>query len=144
MFNGTTVYDTAINATGYPDGTNFRGMTSIPNRSLVTFEIGNATFANYLLGEEVGTVYIDNMVLYPGINNFSMRANVDQLAVLTTIAERPYCETGVLPFELSGRTVVNHGQPLPYYADALAAGNQSVPIDLGPPLTALGLPPKCS
>ncbi len=83
------------------------------------------------------------MTLRPGLNNFSMRAEISQLPVLSAISEKPYCETGVLPFELRGKTVVNHGQPLPYFATALAAANQSVPINLTAPLTALNIPPKC-
>ena len=96
-----------------------------------TIQQGNASFHNYLLGAEIGTVYIDNITLKPGMNNFSMHANISQVPVLSAIAERPYCEDGILPFQLRGKEVFNHGQPLSYYADALASSNQTVEIDIG-------------
>ncbi|KAJ9137880.1 DUF3712 domain protein [Pleurostoma richardsiae] len=130
-FNGTTVPESTISLEADENGDNFKGTVTIPNRSLVTFDVGNASFHNYLLGEEIGTVYIDNMLLLPGYNNYSMHANISQMPVLTAIQEKPYCSDGILPFELRGKTVVNNGQPLSYYADALGSTNQSVPIDIG-------------
>ena len=44
QFNGTTVSNPVINITGFPDGSNFKGTTTIPNRSLVTFEIVRVFF----------------------------------------------------------------------------------------------------
>lgn len=94
--------------------------------------------------QNVGTVYIDNMNLLPGINNFSMRANISQSPVLNTVQEEPYCETGVLPFELQGLNVTNHGQYLSYYALSLASVNQTVTIDVGADIEALGLKVECA
>ncbi|KAK3938059.1 hypothetical protein QBC46DRAFT_356137 [Diplogelasinospora grovesii] len=145
-FNGTTVTDSAISLTPDANGDNFKGFVTIPNYSIVTFEIGNASFHNYLLGEEIGTVYVDNIVLRPGIavNNFSMHANISQGPVLTALGDKPYCQNGgVIPFQLRGKTVVNHGQPLSYYADALATANQTVELPIGGDLKALNLVIPC-
>ncbi|KAK3336266.1 hypothetical protein B0T19DRAFT_34404 [Cercophora scortea] len=132
LFAGTTVFDTSITLSPDARGNNFKGKTRIPNHSLVTFEIGNTTFHNYLLGNEVGTVYIDDLTLSPGDDNvFDMRATIDNGPVLTAIQEKPYCEDGNLPFQLRGKDVTNHGQYLNYFADALAAGNQTIEIDIG-------------
>lgn len=80
----------------------------------------------------VGTTYIDDMVLRPGLNNFTMHANIEQKPVLTALGKKPYCEqNGTLPFQLSGKAVVNNGEHLSYYADALASGNQTVDIPIG-------------
>jgi len=87
---------------------------------------------------------MDDVTLAPGLNNFSMRANIEQLPVLQAVAKKPYCSNGVLPFQLRGKSVVNHGQPLSYFADALAAANQTVPIDLTAPFTANNLTIKCT
>lgn len=96
---------------------------------------GNVSFHNYLLGAEIGTVYVDDMVLVPGLKNeFKMHANISQGPVLTAMTEKPYCESGKIPFQLRGKTVFNHGQPLSYYADSLATSNQTVEIDLAGPL----------
>lgn len=105
---------------------------------------GNATFFNYLNGEDIGTVYINNILLKPGVNSFPMVANITQLPVLQAIRKQPACQTGILDFQLRGKDVVNHGQHLTYYSDALASVNQTVPIDIKTPLEAIPIPVSCS
>lgn len=133
LLNGTVVNDTKISLQPDAQGNNFRGTAYIPNRSLVSFELGNCTFHNYLLGDEIGTVYIDNLTLRPGITVAQMRATIQQQPVLNALVQKPYCDQtkGILPFKIRGKSVVNNGQPLPYFADALASANQSIPIDVG-------------
>jgi hypothetical protein len=147
-FAGTTVYNTSISLAPDARGNNFKGLTTIPNHSVFTLEIGNATFNNYLLGQLVGTVFIDNIILYPGLNNtFPMRATIEQVPVLGALSTKPYCDEtkGVLPFQISGNTVTNYGQSLTYFADALASHNQTLDIDVGTPVAALlGSPVKCA
>jgi hypothetical protein len=75
-----------------------------------------------------------------------MRAKVDTGATLEALETKPYCDEkkGVLPFKLSGESVINHGQSLEYFARALAAANQTVDIDLGTPVAELlGSRPEC-
>ncbi|KAJ0104445.1 hypothetical protein J7T55_010911 [Diaporthe amygdali] len=143
-FNGTTVPESRVQLTPDSNGDNFFGTVAIPNVSLLTFDIGNTTFINYLQGQDIGRVFVDNMVVRPGINNFSMHANISQTPILQVIQERPFCEDGVLPMQLRGANVVNNGQFLSYYNDSLASTNQSVSIDVGADLTALGLTINCS
>lgn len=93
---------------------------------------GNATFTSYLLGQNVGDTHMDNMILRPGLNNFTIAANISQGAVVNAIQEKPYCQNGgLMPFQLTGKSVVNHGQPLSYYAEALGAANQTVILPIG-------------
>lgn len=84
------------------------------------------------------------MVVKPGINNFTMHANISQTPILQVIQEQPFCKDGILPMQLRGENVVNNGQLLTYYRDSLASTNQSVAIDVGADLTALGLTIQCS
>lgn len=84
------------------------------------------------------------MVVRPGINNFTMHANISQTPILQVIQQRPFCEDGVLPMQLRGENVINNGQLLTYYRDSLASTNQSVSIDVGSDLSALGLTITCS
>lgn len=166
-FDGTAVVDSNVNLTADADGNNFFGTTVIPNRSMITFEIvrilppsipscshmflltdnekGNLTFTNFMVNEfNVGTVFVDNVTIKPGNNSFPLRANISQTPVLQTIQERPYCETGIIPFELQGQNVLNHGQRLAYYADAMATTNITTDIAVLPDLQALGLTIQCS
>ncbi|CAK7567055.1 MAG: hypothetical protein SEPTF4163_005013 [Sporothrix epigloea] len=142
-FAGLSVYNNSINVTGFADGTNFHTTATIPNKSLVTFEIGNVTFNTYLNGSLVGETYIDNVMLVPGNNTFALRSEIQQGPVLNSVQSQPWCRDGIVPMNLSGKAVENHGQPLAYFADALATHNTTVQIDLGTPLRALGLNPKC-
>lgn len=84
------------------------------------------------------------MTLKPGLNNLTMRANISTSPVLTAIQKEPYCATGVMPFQLQGLDVTNHGQYLSYYAEALGSTNQTVSIDVGADLADLGLNITCS
>ena len=107
---------------------------------------GNSSFRTYLLGQEIGTSFIDNMVLYPGDNSFRMRGNMTQAPILAALGEQPYCSNGgVVPLQLSGKSVVNQGQNLSYFADALASQNQTLNIDIGQTLkTDLNITVPCS
>ncbi|GAB1311447.1 hypothetical protein MFIFM68171_01657 [Madurella fahalii] len=148
MLTGTVVNETTIALEKDERGDNFWGKAYIPNYSVVAFELGNTTFRNYLLGEEIGTVFIDNLSLKPGMDNvYDMRASIEQTPVLNALGQRPYCDEtrGVLPFQIRGKSVVNHGQPLSYFADALAAANQTLEIDIGGTLEkSFGLTIPCS
>ncbi|KAK2005148.1 hypothetical protein LX36DRAFT_5339 [Colletotrichum falcatum] len=130
-FKGLNVTDSSISLTPDALGNNFKGHVSIPNHSALTLEIGNATFANLLDGQDIGTVYLDNLVLYPGMNNVTMRASISQAPVLAAIAKRPACETGIIPFALRGKSVENGGEKLAYFADALASGQVITDINIG-------------
>jgi hypothetical protein len=79
------------------------------------------------------------------MNEYAMRATVDSFAVIDALGKKPYCEEkGVLPFQIRGKTVVNHGQALPYFADALAAHNQTINIPIGAAINkSLGIVVPC-
>lgn len=96
-----------------------------------------------MLGQNVGLAYVNDMTLRPGNNTFSLAGNISQTPVLQVIQERPYCETGIIPFELQGQDVTNHGEYLSYYADSLGSTNLSVEIDVMSALNALGLTITC-
>lgn len=120
-------------------------MATIPNPSVLTLDIGNATFANFYKGEEIGSLFIDNMKLVPGDNTVSVYASIDNMKVIPDLSKQPACEpgpkNGFLPFELSGKRVVNlQNDTLPYYEQALAAAKQATEINVGEAaMTGLGL-----
>ncbi|KAF6844747.1 hypothetical protein CMUS01_00813 [Colletotrichum musicola] len=144
-FKGLNVTDNEISLTPDARGDNFKGHVSIPNPSVLTLEIGNTSFSNSLNDQEIGTVYIDNLILHPGINNVSMRANISQGPVLTALSTRPSCENGIIPFTLRGKDVVNNGQRLSYFADALSADSVVTEINIGASLKkSLNLTLNCT
>lgn len=94
--------------------------------------------------ENVGTIFIDNLTITPGNHSYPLRGIVSQTPVLQQIQQRPYCETGNIPFLLQGLNVTNHGQYLSYFAESLASTNQSVTIPIMADLQALGLTINCA
>ncbi|KAM0276114.1 hypothetical protein ACHAQH_007088 [Verticillium albo-atrum] len=129
-FKGLEVTSNRVNITHDDNGDNFFGWVDIPNPSVFTIEIGNASFHTYHNSSNIGTAFIDNLFLYPGINNVSMRANISTAPVVRAMGMEPACESGIVDFQLGGDNVVNNGQELVYFADALAASNLTVPIEL--------------
>ncbi|KAI1856972.1 uncharacterized protein JN550_013538 [Neoarthrinium moseri] len=123
---------------------NFNATATIPNPTIWTIDVGNASFYTFFNGANIGNSNITNMVLYPGDNVFPIQGDIQQLPVLKALEGKPYCENGgILPFQISGHTVVNNGQPIPWLADALAASNQSVTIDIGSAVKPLGVQVSC-
>ncbi|OTA69025.1 hypothetical protein K449DRAFT_396401 [Hypoxylon sp. EC38] len=127
---------------------NFNATAHIPNPSLLGLDVvheskkrtrkanidaqGNVTFHTYFNGSDIGTSYILNMVLHPGPNDFFIWADINQTAIINGLTKRPWCErNGTLTIQLSGKEVTNNGQPIPYFANALAATNVSVDIPIG-------------
>jgi hypothetical protein len=124
---------------------NFRGFVDIPNPSVLTIEIGDTTFFNYLDGRDIGTVYMDDLILRPGINNISIHADISQAPVLTKIVQRPFCESGLIDFQMQGKNVTDSdGAEVTYFSHALASANQTVTINIGQALRAASVPVRCA
>ncbi|KAI2618470.1 hypothetical protein GGR54DRAFT_640591 [Hypoxylon sp. NC1633] len=105
----------------------FEGL-SVASPHALSLKIGNATFHN---NTEVGTTYIQNLVLQPGPNALCIRADTNQTIVVDGLTQRPWCErNGTLTFQIAGENVVSHGQQLQYFANALAAANPNVNIPI--------------
>ncbi|KAL6403186.1 hypothetical protein AUP68_12522 [Ilyonectria robusta] len=163
-FNGTEVTDGHISLENDDNGRNFNGTANIPNNSVFTLDIvscprnndsclifcspplqGNVSFTNFVGDENVGTLYIQDLLLKPGDNVLNITATMDQLAILSAVRKKPYCNTGILPFKLLGKSVVNNGDDLSYFAAALASTNQTVNIDIGSIIkNDLGTTVKCA
>ena len=92
---------------------------------------GNATFANFADDQNLGNLTINNILLRPGTNTFAIAAQLDQAKILQIMAKKPYCQNGIVPFQLLGLDVENNGQNLPYFQAALGSANQTVEIDIG-------------
>jgi len=112
-------------------GDNFKGFINIPNPTILTVEIGNTTFKNLLNGTQIGTSYIDNMFLYPGNNNLSMRANISQVPIIDAVTTEPYCHTGIIPLVMVGQSAINNGQELGYFEEGLVENKLTLPVNAG-------------
>jgi hypothetical protein len=86
------------------------------------------------------------MVLHPGDNNFTIKGDIGQTAIIQALQQKPYCQNGgILPVQISGKSVVDNGQSIPWLADALSAFNVSVNIEVGEAVkNDIGLSLPCS
>lgn len=130
-FDGTEVTNGHISLSMDKNGRNFNGTANIPNASVFTLDIGNVSFTNFIGDEDVGTLYIQNLLLKPGDNIVNITAAMKQARVIGAAREKPYCNTGIVPFKLLGKSVNNDGANLTYFAAALGSSNQTVEIDIG-------------
>ncbi|KYK55602.1 hypothetical protein DCS_07565 [Drechmeria coniospora] len=140
LLNGTKVVGGKVDFMAKSGENNFHGTAEIPNNSHFTLDIGNATFINYADNQELGKLTITNLVLRPGINKVAVAAAMDQVKIVQILAKKPYCETGIIPFQLLGSDVQNNGKQIPYFLAALSSANQTVPIDIA---GILGIEASC-
>jgi hypothetical protein len=130
-FDGTRVTEGHITIEEDDQGKNFYGVAEIPNQSVFTLDIGNVTFTNYVDGERLGLLYIEDLVLHPGTNTVNISANINQIRAVGLVSQPEHCKDGILDFDLEGKNVTNHNEDISYFAAALASVNQTVPIDIG-------------
>jgi len=144
-FAGLNVTSSSASLTPDSNGDNLHGFVSIPNPSVLTLEIGNATFNTLFNDSSIGLATIPNMYLIPGDNSLPIRANVSQLAVLSAVTSEPYCANGTLPLQFVGESVINHGQYLSYFEQGLSEHKQPVTINATADLdAALGTKLSCN
>lgn len=136
-FEGLEIMDPEISLEADDRGNNLRATLVIPNPSLFVWEVGNVTYATTIDDTDVGTTFLDDVVLVPGSVNVDLRATISQIPVLAALSTEPYCATGVVPFTLTGESVVNQGNDLDYLADALADAPTTVDVPLGESLGGL-------
>lgn len=127
-FHGLNVIKSDVRPAQSTD--NYNATVAVPNASIMTIDIGNATFENHLDGTPIGLVYMYDLVLKPGKNEVAVRGDMKQLPVITALTSQPYCKDFTLPFELRGKNVTRNGEEIPYFSKALQALTNSVKVDL--------------
>lgn len=145
-FSGFNVTSFSIKLTPDPDGTNMVGEVYIPNPSVLTLHMGNVTFSNFLPATPysspflIGNSTLENLVLVPGNNTFTMRSIVNQTMVIEAISL--VYKDGILPVDIVGLSSVYDGQHLTYFEAAMQGLTQHVKLDVGAALRGVGLDPK--
>jgi len=126
-----------ITLTAMPGQPNMFGTAFIPNPSPQTLTVGNVTQDLFVGGTPIGNTTIENLVLRPGDNYVPITSITDQAAVIGLLTTR--FQTGILPVDIRGRTVVYNGQRLPYFERAFATTPLSTSMDIGAALEKIGL-----
>jgi len=114
----------------------------IPNPTVLTIDMGNVTFENWVPRNPnqadpssnmtlIGNSTIENFVFRPGNNTYQMKSQVNTLGVLGLIGEGgPYAATKVLPLTVVGKSSIYNGVELSYYDAALKAANQTINLNV--------------
>ncbi|KAG5985147.1 hypothetical protein E4U55_001116 [Claviceps digitariae] len=144
--NGTTLSDMQIKIGIAEKGVpNFHATATIINPSYYTIDLGNATFDNFVDGQFIGKLNIQNLLLKPGQNVVPVSAELDQTIIITAATKKPYCEDRKIPVELLGADVKKGSQTIPWLLAALRSANQTVELSLDDTFKAAGLTfPGCS
>ncbi|OCL13904.1 hypothetical protein AOQ84DRAFT_371763 [Glonium stellatum] len=106
------------------DGTNLEGSFTIPNASIVTFELGNVTL-NLKVGDLIlGNATMENVLLKPGNNSISARGIIDLKTTIKNIgpivtAEADALKAGNIEVSASGNQTIFNGQHIDYFEDVL-------------------------
>jgi hypothetical protein len=93
---GFNVTGVIINSTATPGEPNLKGFAYIPNPSVITVALGNAT--------------INDMTLVPGNNTLPMSGIIDQTLIAASLNS-----SGFVTLSIAGQSAIYNGQHLTYY-----------------------------
>ena len=123
------------------NGTNAVATVLIPNPTVLTIDMGNVTFENWVSNDPhgpnpsgnmslVGNSTLTNFKFRPGNNTYGMYSTVNQLAVLGLIGSKGVYPDYVLPLTVVGKSSVYNGQELPFYNAAISASNLTINLNV--------------
>lgn len=107
----------------------------------MTLDLGRVALGMSVAGTDVGTAYIDPLVLKPGNNTVEMRAEVYQLVVVGIVLQRG---NAVIPVDIKGINSTVDGQLLPYYTAMLEETAMQVELNVTQAVEGSGLVDKRS
>jgi hypothetical protein len=123
--NGFNVTSFKILSTPLSNGTNMEGTVLIPNPTVMTFDMGNITLDLAVNGTAIGQSFINDLVLVPGNNTFSMTSVVNETIVVEKLPKN-----GILPVTITGNSSVYNGEVIPYFTEALQANSLVVDLNV--------------
>ncbi|OBT43684.1 hypothetical protein VE00_05562 [Pseudogymnoascus sp. WSF 3629] len=108
------------------DGTNLIAELTIPNASLVSFELGNVTLNIIVGGILLGNATMKNVYLVPGNNTVSARGVVNLKTAIMNLPAILSSQVGALTsgnieMSASGNSTIYNGQHIEYYEKVLNA-----------------------
>lgn len=106
------------------DGTNLIGNITLPNPSVLHFEVGTLNLDIKSGGILIGNVTIKGVSLVPGDNTYPLTGVLDLKAILSNLgavlkAEASALKTGNLSLQATTSSVVWNGKVVKYYTDVL-------------------------
>ncbi|SMY27081.1 unnamed protein product [Zymoseptoria tritici ST99CH_1A5] len=119
-------------------GVNSNGTVMIPNPSVLTLAVGDASFDISVNGTKIANSTIPDLTLTPGNNTYPINVLSDVPAV-TTLLGNPAYQCGLLPVDITGVESVYNGEVLPYFTAALRHNSVRSMLNIVPALQKQGL-----
>jgi len=122
--NGFSIDSARLIIPPLAEGTNILGNATLPNPSIVNFNLGNVTINMFVGDVVVGQALIENANLAPGNNTVALRGTID---INTAISQLEYIlnqeavplEDGMIQVTATGNSTIFNGVHIDYYEDVL-------------------------
>ncbi|KAJ5160595.1 uncharacterized protein N7482_007599 [Penicillium canariense] len=124
QFSGFTMSDATLLLPARDDGTNLIGNITLPNPTVLHFEVGTLNLDVKSGGIPIGNATIKGVTLRPGDNTYPLSGILDLKTVLGNLgdvltSQASALETGNLSLEAVTSSVVWNGTVVEYYTDVL-------------------------
>ncbi|CZT18489.1 uncharacterized protein RCC_04334 [Ramularia collo-cygni] len=137
-FKGLAITSFFLQSSGLPAGFNANGTVLVPNPSVLTLAVGDASFKISVDGTAIANATIPDLTLTPGNNTYPINVQSDIMAV-TGILSDPRFQCGMLPVDIIGVESIYDGKLLPYFTAALKQNSVRTMLDIVPALEKQGL-----
>ncbi|KAJ5557969.1 hypothetical protein N7535_009462 [Penicillium sp. DV-2018c] len=127
-FEGFSIADATIVLPAEDDGSNLIGNITLPNPTVLTFEVGTIVL-DLKSGDTdlvIGNATVKDVTLRPGNNVFPLRGVLDLKTVIGNLSkvlasQAPSLRNGSLGITAVTRTIVSNGTLIPYYTNVLGS-----------------------
>jgi hypothetical protein len=123
QFKGFSISDSGL-APALDDGTNLVGNATLPNKSVLTLDIGTIVLDVYSGDLLIGNATLEDVTIYPGDNTFPLTGVLDLNMIIQNLgkvltSQASALKTGNLALDTITRTVTWNGTLVPYYTDVM-------------------------
>lgn len=136
-FNGFTITDTTLLIPPKPDGINLLGNVTLPNPTVLSFEVGTLQL-DVMSGDLIiGNATLSDVALSPGNNTYALTGTLDLKKVIQNLGQvirtqLPALLNGDLSLSARTTSVVWNGTQVPYYTDVLRTLTLNTKAPIGP------------
>lgn len=127
-FEGFSIANSTFLLPAEDDGTNLVANITLPNPSVLSFEVGTITLDLKSGNTDlvIGNATVKDVTLRPGNNTFPLRGVIDIGAMIGNLSEvlssqGPAIRTGALSLTAVTRSIVSNGTLIPYYTKVLGS-----------------------
>ncbi|KAJ5749341.1 uncharacterized protein N7511_011037 [Penicillium nucicola] len=123
QFKGFSISDSGL-IPAREDGTNLVGNATLPNKSVLTLDIGTIVLDVHSGDLLIGNATLKDVTIYPGDNTFPLTGVLDLGLIIKNLgkvlaSQASALKSGNLALDTISRTVTWNGTLVPYYTDVM-------------------------